>query len=217
MKWASCISAGNEYLSNYAKQYNSNVFVNPTTIDTLNHHNLSLFNRIENEKTIIGWTGTHTTAKYLDFLIPIFEKLSLEFEFVFRVISNEEPAMCYDNLQFIKWNKSTEIEDLLKFDIGVMPLSDDKWAKGKCGFKILQYMSLGIPAIASPVGMNSEIIDQGVNGFLCSSEDEWYKSLQFLLSDKINRINIRAAAIKKIQDNYSVKSNSMNFLSILEN
>ena len=79
---------------------------------------------------VIGWTGTHTTAKYLEFLIPVIEKLSFDFDFEFCVISNEEPLSKFKNMNFVKWNKETEIEDLLRFDIGVMPLTDDKWAKG---------------------------------------------------------------------------------------
>ena len=215
MKWATRISAGNKYLATYASQYNKNVVVNPTTIDTLNYHNLELYTfEKETNKTVIGWTGTHTTGKYLGFLVPIFEKLSVEFDFEFCVISNEDPGINVENLNFIKWKKESEINDLLRFDIGVMPLSDDLWANGKCGFKALQYMSLGIPAIASPVGMNTEIIDEGVNGFLCTTEEEWFKALHFLLSDKNNREKMHQAARDKIIQKYSVISNQQNFLNL---
>ena len=120
------------------------------------------------------------------------------------------------NLNFIKWTKETEIEDLLRFDIGVMPLSDDQWANGKCGFKALQYMALGIPAIASPVGINNEIIDEGINGFLCKTEEEWYKAFHYFLSDKVNRDNMHRAARNKIIQNYSVISNQQNFLNLFK-
>lgn len=218
MKWASKVSAGNNYLANYAKQYNTNVVVNPTTIDTDNYHNPELFfsqnAKYENEKIVIGWTGTHTTGKYLSFLVPVFEKLNKEFDFEFCVISNEDPAIKLSNLNFIKWNKESEIEDLSRFDIGVMPLSDDLWANGKCGFKALQYMSLGIPTIASPVGMNTEIVDEGINGFLCTTEKEWYDSFYYLLSDVNNRERMRSSARDKIIQNYSVISNQQNFLNL---
>lgn len=215
MKWAYKISAGNSYLVEYAKQYNSQVFENPTTIDTNAYHNPSLYVVNKNNKVpVIGWTGTHTTAKYLEFLIPILEKLNVDFDFEFCVISNEVPSVRIKNLHFLKWKKESEIEDLLRFDIGVMPLSDDYWAKGKCGFKALQYMALGIPAIVSPVGMNTNIIDHGKNGFLCSTENEWYESLRYLLENPIEIKKMHGYARQKIVDRYSVISNETNFLNL---
>jgi glycosyltransferase involved in cell wall biosynthesis len=97
-----------------------------------------------------------------------------------------------------------------------MPLSDDQWANGKCGFKALQYMSLGVPAIASPVGINTEIIDNGENGFLCTTEEEWYQAFHYFLSDKVNRDNMHAAARNKIIQKYSVISNQQNFLNLFK-
>lgn len=217
MKWASKISAGNDYLAKYASAFNLNSVINPTTIDTINYHNPQLYTVDKNKKKLtIGWTGTHTTAKYLEFLIPIFEKLSLNFDFEFCVISNEEPLAKVKNMNFIRWTKETEIQDLLKFDIGIMPLTDDKWANGKCGFKALQYMSLGIPAIVSPVGINSEIIDHGLNGYLCNSEEEWYDALYYLLEHPNEIIKMHDAARKKISDKYSVISNQSNFLNLFQ-
>lgn len=217
MKWATKISAGNEYLVNYAENYNKNVFINPTTIDTVNYHNPNLYKTANtSSKVVIGWTGTHHTTKYLEFLVPIFEKLSLEFDFEFCVISNEAPSFRLKNINFVKWRKETEIEDLLRFDVGLMPLTDDQWANGKCGFKALQYMSLGIPAIASPIGINNSIIDQGINGFLCSNEKEWFDALHYFLSDKNNREEMHHSARDKIILNYSVKSNTQNFLNLFE-
>ncbi len=215
MKWATKISAGNQYLVDYAKQFNQNSIINPTTIDTENYHNPALYST-KNEKVVIGWTGTHTTAKYLDFLVPIIEKLSEEFDFEFQVISNEVPSFDLSNLKFIKWNKESEIQDLLNFTIGVMPLTDDKWAKGKCGFKALQYMALGVPAIASPVGVNNEIIDHGKNGFLCSTEHQWYEALYYLLANPEETKKMHNNARQKIIDNYSVISNTNNFIKLLE-
>ena len=215
MKWASIISAGNHYLLDYAAKFNSNVIVNPTTIDTENYHNPDIYSSISKTKLpVIGWTGTHTTAKYLEFLIPVIEKLSFDFDFEFCVISNEEPLSKFKNMNFVKWNKETEIEDLLRFDIGVMPLTDDKWSKGKCGFKALQYMALGIPALASPVGINNEIIDDGINGFLCTTEIEWEEALKHLLENPLEIKKMHTAARNKIINKYSVISNETNFLNL---
>ena len=215
MQWSDLISCGNQYLSEYASKYNSNVVINPTTIDTVNYHNTQLYNyKVEKNKVVIGWTGTHTTIKYLEFLKPILEKLKESFKFEFCVISNEHPNLNLPNLNFIKWQKDTEILDLMKFDIGVMPLSNNKWAKGKCGFKALQYMSLGIPTVASPVGVNIDIINEGENGFLCDTQEEWLTALTFLLIKEENRTDMSESAKQKIKDEFSVLSNKHNFLSL---
>lgn len=152
MKWAYQITAGNDYLAKYARQYNPNVMVLPTTIDTVNHHNKNC--EYTAQPLIIGWTGTHTTMHYLDFLVPIIKKLEHDYTFKFRVISNEKPQFELSSLEFVKWQKESEIEDLAQINIGVMPLKEDQWSKGKCGFKALQYMALGIPTILSPIGVN---------------------------------------------------------------
>lgn len=214
IKWSYKVSVGNEYLAKYAKQFNSNVVLNPTTIDTENYHNPALFNIEKFDKLTIGWTGTATTNKYLKFLIPILEKLALKHDFYFNVISDQEPNFALKNLIFTKWHKNTEIIDLLRFDIGVMPLTDDKWAKGKCGFKALQYMSLGIPAIVSPVGVNLDIVDHGINGFIADTEDEWFTVLDQFLSNSSQFDEMGKKARQKIIECYSIKSNTQNFLSL---
>ncbi len=130
------------------------------------------------------------------------------------VIADKAPDFKLDNLEFKKWSKETEIEDLLQFDIGIMPLIDDAWARGKCGFKSLQYMSLEIPALASPVGVNQTMIDQGINGYLCTTENDWLISLEQLMFDPLLRKNIGARGREKVVSNYSVISNSSNFLGL---
>jgi glycosyltransferase involved in cell wall biosynthesis len=215
ISWASIVSCGNDYLAEYSRKINPNVVINPTTIDTINYHNASLhIPNKDSDKVVIGWTGTHTTAKYLEFLVPVLKELGDKYDFEFCIISNQKPDFDLTNMNFIQWNKETEISDLMRFDIGVMPLDNNKWAKGKCGFKALQYMSLGIPTIASPVGVNFKIVDDKINGFLCSTKEEWFNALDFLLEDKLHRSSMSQAAIKKIEDNYSVVSNSKNFISL---
>lgn len=212
MRWSHKISAGNDYLCDFARQFNSNVVCNPTTIDTENMHN-----RVKNqrtEKVVIGWTGTLTTAKYILEILPALQKLEKKYDFVFQVISNEFPKVELKSFQFKKWKKETEIEDLLEFNIGIMPLVDDKWAKGKCGFKALQYMSLGIPAVVSPVGVNTKIVDEKINGFLCTTQEDWYNALSYLLENPEAREKMGKEARKKIEEHYSVKSNTPNFLGL---
>ncbi|MFQ3575802.1 MAG: glycosyltransferase [Cytophagales bacterium] len=214
-KWAWKISVGNEYLADYTRQYNQRVIINPTTIDTEKMHNPQLYKKTLNTKTVIGWTGSHSTITYLNSILPILKKLEQEFEFEFLVISNKNPELELRSFKFLKWNKNTEMEDLLKMDIGLMPLSNDEWSMGKCGFKALQYMALEVPAIVSPVGINTQIIDHQINGFLCESDEEWLNALAELIRNKEKRDQMGKSAREKVINHYSVKSNRDNFLKIL--
>jgi glycosyltransferase involved in cell wall biosynthesis len=219
-KWAYKISAGNAYLADYAQQFNPNVTLNPTTIDTETLH-ISIQKNThfpENQKVTIGWTGTHSTLFYLEEIIKIIRILETKYNFQFLVIANQNPDFQIDSFIFKPWNKETEIQDLAQIDIGIMPLTDDEWAKGKCGFKALQYMALGIPAVASPVGVNSQIIDNEdndlQNGFLCKTPDEWEKALVKLLEDSTFREKLGKNARNKVVKHFSVLSNQENFLSL---
>ncbi|MCS6818340.1 MAG: glycosyltransferase family 4 protein [Chitinophagales bacterium] len=213
-RWAYRCSCGNDFLAAYARKFNKNVVVNPTTIDTQHHHK-GLKNQAE-LPVKIGWTGTHTTLKYLELLMPVLRKINENLSFTLVVISNKKPELDFPALEYVPWNKSTEIDDLLRFHIGVMPLTDDDWSRGKCGFKALQYMSLGIPAVVSPVGVNNKIVDHGINGFLCDSPEEWEVALKRLLTDTALRQMMGRAAQLKIEQCYSVQSNARNFLSLFE-
>jgi glycosyltransferase involved in cell wall biosynthesis len=203
IKWADKIVAGNEFLADYARQFNNNVQIIPTTIDTENHHHLTVSHTTE--KVVIGWTGTHTTIHYLTPFFPIIQELEKTHDFEFHVISNEKPSQQLASLVFKKWNKSTEIEDLAQIHIGVMPLTQSDWAAGKCGFKALQYMSLGAVAVVSPVGVNSKIIQHEKNGFIVSNADEWKKTLIRLIENRIERKHIGANAQKSIVEEWSVQ------------
>lgn len=214
IKWSSYISAGNAYLADYARQYNANVMVIPTTIDTENHHNIPCDQT--KKPIVIGWTGTHSTMQYLDFLEPILIELEQKYSFEFHVISNEKPNLKIQSLQFIPWNKTSEIEDLAKFQIGVMPLSQDQWAEGKCGFKGLQYMSLEIASVMSPVGVNKKIIKNGENGFLVETAEQWLEVLEQLIKNDELRTKIGKAGKLTVENEYSVKANATKYLEILE-
>jgi glycosyltransferase involved in cell wall biosynthesis len=209
-RWAHRISAGNQYLAEYAGQYNSHVTVNPTTIDTVGLHN-GLKDQVTPEVTI-GWTGTHSTIGYLDPILPVLRELEQECRFTFLVISDQKPAFVLKSLHYMPWNKTSEREDLLRINIGIMPLTDDLWARGKCGFKALQYMALGIPAVASPIGVNSDIIEHGANGYLCSTAAEWKTTLRQLIVDQQLRSRLGHAARQRIEERYSVQANRFTFL-----
>jgi glycosyltransferase involved in cell wall biosynthesis len=218
-RWSYKVSCGNAYLADYARQFNDSVIINPTTIDALTLHNPSLYKQKKESLSVtIGWTGTHSTLPYLQFLVPVLEKLGNKFHRNVRllIIANKKPELKLKFIDFIPWSKQTEVEDLLQMDIGVMPLSDDRWAKGKCGFKALQYMALEIPTIASPVGVNGFIIDHGVNGFLASTHQEWFTVLENLILNHELRKKIGPHGREKVIASYSVTSNSSNFLSLFD-
>jgi glycosyltransferase involved in cell wall biosynthesis len=150
----------------------------------------------------------------LNAILPALQSIEKKYPVTIRIISNKEPLLTLNSVEFVHWKKATEIPDLLKFDIGVMPLSDDEWAKGKCGFKALQYMSLGIPCLASPVGVNPTIITPGADGFCCSTPQEWEFYIEKLISDPSLRKKIGLAAREKVVFHYSVSSNTSNFFSL---
>ena len=213
-RWAYKVSCGNAYLAAYARQFNPNVVVNPTTIDTDYLHN-QVRDQTAPGRPVIGWTGTHSTLKYLDQVLPVLARLEAEgVDFEFRVISNQPPALPLRSLRFQPWRKETEIADLLGFHIGLMPLEDDAWAQGKCAFKALQYMALGIPALVSPVGMNAEVVQPGHNGELCATPSDWYTALRGLLTDAARRTELGTAARHTVVARYSVASNTANFLAL---
>lgn len=211
-RYAFKVSCGNEYLCGYARKYNSAVVYNPTTIDTKNYHNK--INAHTQHKPVIGWTGSHSTIRYINEILPVLRKLEAEFDFTFKVISDLKPEIELLSLEYCKWNKNSEIEDLVQFNIGIMPLKDDKWANGKCGFKALQYMALGIPALVSPVGINTRIVDHGINGYVCTNDEDWANALRELLSNRERLIEMGKRTREKIENHFSVESNSPNFLAL---
>jgi glycosyltransferase involved in cell wall biosynthesis len=210
--YANVVSCGNAYLRDHATRFNSNAVINPTTIDTDGLHNRT--KAFCSGKPVIGWTGTHSTIRYLDHVVPALQRLEQEFDFTFLVIADRPPDFALQSLSFTPWTKVSEIEDLLRMDVGIMPLEDDRWARGKCGFKALQYMALGIPAIVSPVGVNTEIVSHGINGWVCATEAEWETCLRSILSSTERLAERSAAARDTVVSHYSVKSNSENFLSL---
>ncbi|MEO6329138.1 MAG: glycosyltransferase [Ginsengibacter sp.] len=213
-RWSYKVSVGNMFLYNYVIKYNKNVVLNPTCVDTEYRHN-----KIKSQDTnnvCIGWTGSFSTLVYLNQVVEVLQELEKKYSFDFIVIADQNPKLPLKGFKFLKWNEETEITDLLQLNIGIMPLSDTEFERGKCGFKIIQFLALGIPAVASPVGVNKKIINQNINGFLCETKEEWYAALEKLLCDKALRETMGAAGREEIEKNYSVKSNTQNFLSLFE-
>ncbi len=203
---ADLVIAGNQYLADYASQWCRNVVVIPTTLDT------DLFKpciKQNNSSAIcIGWSGSSTTTKYLKEARNVLLALKHKFgdQVYFKVIGDAEFIDEDLGIQGLAWKRAREIDELCEIDIGLMPLPDDEWTRGKCGFKALLYMSLGIPSVISPVGVNSEIIRDGENGFLAGTENEWINKISKLILDKELRLSLGMAGRDTVVNRYSVTS-----------
>ncbi len=216
-RWSYKVSCGNQFLCDFAAQYNAQVVLMPTTIDTENLHHPGLA-ATKQEQTLgnltIGWTGTHSTLPYLGQVVAVLQELEQSHQFTFLVIANKMPDLPLRSFRFIPWNKSTEIDDLLQFDIGLMPLTEDAWSKGKCGFKALQYMALEIPALVSPVGVNADIVAHEIDGFHCRTAQDWKKHLITLLENPVLRRQMGEKGRIKVEEKFSVKANCSRFLRL---
>ncbi|NNC84343.1 MAG: glycosyltransferase family 4 protein [Flavobacteriales bacterium] len=214
IKWSHQVIAGNEFLADFARQYNSQVTVIPTVVDTETYY-LPNGSKGLTEIPTVGWTGSISTVPHLASILPILNEVPAEIPFRMLVISNSDPAFTDFDYEFRQWDKEREIQDLNEMDIGIMPLPDNEWTRGKCGFKAIQYMSLGIPTIASPVGMNQQLIDHGRNGILSSTPEEWKASLMLLLTDTERRQALGKSGRSTIESHYSVSSQCSKLIEAL--
>jgi glycosyltransferase involved in cell wall biosynthesis len=206
IKLSSMIFAGNQYLANYASGLNKNIKIVPTTIDTDQYKRVDSLKK--EDRVCIGWSGSFSTIQHFKTAIPFLTLIKKKYgeKVYFKIIGDGKYYSEELDTKGIDWNAKSEIEDLSEFDIGIMPLPDDDWAKGKCGLKGLQFMALHIPTLMSPVGVNVEIIQQGINGFLPKSLEDWVEQLSKLIEDKNLRDSIGHAGRKTVEDNYSVKA-----------
>lgn len=210
---ADLVFAGNRFLADYSSQFNSNVIVIPTTVDTdrfvpdLSQRNGAAIN--------IGWSGSITTIKHFKTIENVLEKVKQKYgdRVRFTVVGDSDYNNAALQINGVPWSSEDEVKILNSFDIGIMPLPDDKWAKGKCGLKGLTYMALEIPVILSAVGVNTEIIQDGVNGFLASNEVEWFQKISQLIENVELRKRLGEAARKTVIEKYSVLSQRENYLS----
>jgi glycosyltransferase involved in cell wall biosynthesis len=202
-RMAGAVLAGNAHLADYARRYNRNVHVIPSTVSLRRYR--SRPDRVCNGLPVIGWTGSHSSSQYLSLVHGALVRLRRRRPFRFVVIGVSGLAVPGLDVECREWSARTEVEDLWELDVGIMPLSDDRWARGKCGMKAIQYMGVGIPPVASPVGVNREIIQHGENGLLATTEDEWVEALDHLLTDSDLRRRLGRAARRTVEDTYSAE------------
>lgn len=211
IRLADRVFAGNDYLADYARPHNASVVIVPTTIDTDAYQpNYSL----NKAAVTIGWSGSVSTIAHFTYAIPALTRLKEKYGSRIDIKVIGDANYRYEPLGIVgtAWSSKTEIADLQTIDIGIMPLPDDEWTKGKCGLKGLQYMALEIPTVMSPVGVNTKIIDDGHNGFLASGVDEWVEKLSRLVEDADLRVTLGREGRKKVVEKYSVRSEQDTYL-----
>lgn len=192
----------NTFTGHYAEKLNRNILVITGPIDTVRYSPPEC--RKADRNIVIGWIGSPDTAVYLKPLFPVFRKLSMANPSVcFKFIGAPPLDLPGVRVRQVPWSLETEVNELHDFDIGIMPLPDDEWSRGKGGYKILQYMAVGIPSVASPVGINAEMIEEKVNGLLAMDETEWYEKLLMLVSNGDLRWTMGDSARKIAEKKYS--------------
>ena len=196
---AQCVTVGNSTLAGFAEHHAREVAVVPSTIDTDAY---TVQPRPANARPVIGWTGSATTVSYLAQLATPLRCLHERHPFTLRVIG-ASVSMPGVDIECLPWRPDTEVGDLRPLDIGLMPLSDDEWARGKCGLKALQYMALGIPPVVSPIGVNAEIVRHEQNGLHARSADEWVTQLTRLLLDPGLRHRLGKAARSTVETGFA--------------
>jgi glycosyltransferase involved in cell wall biosynthesis len=193
---AAHVMTGNAYLAAYARQHNQNVTIVPTTIDAEKYKRQP---KTPSDPPVIGWTGSHSTVQHLNTVRGVLQKLAQRERFRLRVIGAPDYRLDGVETEALPWRSETEVADLRPLDIGIMPLPDDNWSRGKCAAKALQYMGLAIPTVCSPVGVNSSIIQDGCNGFLAATEQEWIEKLSTLLHSRELRTRIGHAGRETVE------------------
>lgn len=213
MKKADHVIVCTPKLQNIALKYNSNVTDISSTINTDSYQPINTYNN--HQQLILGWSGSHSTSKYLYLLEEVLKQLKTHHEFKLLVIGDPEFNLTGLNIEARPWSAEEEIEQLQRIDIGLYPLPDEEWVYGKSGLKALQYMALGIPTIATAIGANFRIIENGKNGYLVENEDQWLSQLIKLIENPGLRQQIgKNARIKVVQD-YSLTATAPVYLSIV--
>lgn len=195
---ADLVIAGNDFLFNEAKRFSDRVTILPTIIDTDRYIPIS---KDDKDEVIIGWIGSKSTLLYLKDIVEILSRM-----YRLKIICDDFSGFQHvSGIIMKRWDINTEVEDLQSFDIGIMPLTDDNWTRGKCGFKIIQYMAVGVPVVCSPVGVNRKIVTHGVNGFFAKEDREWKEYIGLLISDKGLRNRMGKAGRELVVRDYSLK------------
>jgi glycosyltransferase involved in cell wall biosynthesis len=178
------VICGNSFLAEYFRQWNANITILPTAVDTKRF--IPLKARSFGDSSVIGWSGNRSGFADLKMIeAPLRTVLAKYPKARLRVMADERPALDIPahQLEFLQWSPEIEVQAIQAMDVGIMPLRDTLWSRGKCSYKMLLYMSCGVPVVVSPVGMNAEVLEMGSLGQAAITSDEWVGALETVLED----------------------------------
>jgi len=208
---AACI-CGNEYLKDYASRFCQRSIVLPTVVDT------SIYRPVprRSDQIVIGWIGSPSTWCNVQPLLPMLAELCRDMSVRFRVIGAGAQAEAdqFPGLELVEWSEATEIAELQQIDIGIMPLLDLPFQRGKSGYKLIQYMACGLPVVASPVGVNREIVADGRNGFLASNDEGWRAALVRLINEPDLRTQMGSRGRERVKADFSLASQAPRLIEL---
>jgi glycosyltransferase involved in cell wall biosynthesis len=207
------VVVGNSFLAEYASRHNSRVTVIPSSVDTDDYRPRE--GRDLSRRLIVGWTGSSTSQTHLEQFAPMLKRLCQQNDIEFRVHSDREPDLPGVPVVWRPWSASSEADEIAQFDIGIMPLPDDPWSRGKCAMKALLYMSAGAAAVCSAVGTNNEVIRHNENGFLAATEAEFLARVEDLINDRALRERLGRAARRTVEDSYSMRHCANKFAQVV--
>lgn len=216
MRGSFLVISGNPYISDYASKMAMarKVEIVPTAIDIKRYTNL-IYSK-NNNVPIIVWIGSPSTVLYLQEIYLALEILSRKVQFKLRVIGAKGVHIHGVNIEYVPWTYFNEVESISECDIGIMPLKNSRFEQGKCGYKLIQYMGCGLPVVASPIGVNSDIVMSGQNGFLANSLTDWVESLQRLLTDSKLRAQMGKAGREIVENKYTTQVNAYKIINLLK-
>lgn len=210
------IIVSNNFLKLYAERFSEEITVIPTSVDLNNYPINKQSKDLSSDTVKIGWIGSQGTFHYLENIFFAFKKLAERYKVELIVIGAKGGIIDGLPITYKEWSLETEANNISDFDIGVMPLTDDEWSRGKSGTKLLQYMASGIPAVASAVGINNEIIRDAINGFLARNDSDWVDKISLLIESQQLRNEIINAARLEVEKGYSVQANAGKLIKVIE-
>jgi glycosyltransferase involved in cell wall biosynthesis len=210
-RWVDVVAAGNDVLAGVAGPSARGIEILPTSIDT----SLYQATRAAPDEPTIAWIGSPENLIYLEMIRPALARLAAKHPTLkIRVICSRFPDWDDINVERIPWSSTTEAESLAGAHIGVMPLTDDEWTRGKCAFKLLQYMAAWLPCVASPVGANTEAVIDGVNGYHARNTDEWEQTLGRLIESSGLRSRFGAAGHAHVEQRYAMQTYQARYVAL---
>jgi glycosyltransferase involved in cell wall biosynthesis len=213
MRRATLVIAGNEYLAKRARMAGAmRVEQLPSVIDLARY---PIGSSIENPVFTIGWIGTPVTAKYLYHIHSALAKVCQNNKARVVLVGSGPISLNGVPTEIRPWSEETEVGNIRSFDVGIMPLPDFPWERGKCGYKLIQYMACSKPVVASPVGVNMQIVESGINGFLASTKEEWVQALSVLQIDNDLRKRMSRAGRSKIEEQYCIQATATQLMELL--